>query len=435
MDKEYLYSRTNLEPGGGIRNLAKGVCMALLLVLCWISGRSWAAQSIDTLDQVQEELAGNLKLMQDALQKRQAAQLPPGPLKDSNTAVVQLLTNLMQQTTALQDLIAAGPTPNEASLIVAEWKKIKAKMPDAGLTAQEQGATAASKPTPPVNSGTVGLTAPNAVTPTRGQGAAAVKASPSAAPTAQPKATSSAADLSHMSFSYVLGVSPKFQSNGQGFQGGCTIGSNAITSDAAIWDVVITLVAQQMQGLRNIEDLALTDEKTLIVPLITIDQNTEFLVSGRRTYIGRSEQNILNPKFHFRNLSLNEVTDLLQSLKANNAKIQAAFGTATPTMSVYQIILPAGADPDSVLFFLEGKLLNTTGISHDNLVKQLKADEGKDLNIGTEDKPQMIHIPAALTVAYSAPQLSGDSGDVVANFATRLANLGGESRHRSHEIE
>lgn len=410
----------------------KAVCALVLMALSYcLSPLGWAMQGSSPLADVQKAVPGNLKLMQDALQKRQAAQLPPGPLNDSNAAVVQTLRELVQRTTALQSLLAAGPTSNEVSLIVDEWGKIKARMPDVGLTPREQAGMAAAnnsgKPSPPGKSGTNGSSVSPAGTTTARNGAVAATQSSSAAPAAQPAATDTPVDLTKLTFSYVLGVSPKFQPNGQGFQGGCTIGSNGITSDAAVWDVVITLVASQMQGLRNMEDLALTDEKTLIVPLITMDPNAELLVRGRRAYIGRSEQNIINPKFHFRQLSLNEVTDLLQSLKANDAKIQAGFGAAMPTMSVYQITVPDGEDPDSLLFSLEGKLLNTTGISHENLVNQLKANEGKDLDLGTAANPSIIHIPAALTIPFSPPQLSGDTADELGQFAARLANIGAKA--------
>jgi hypothetical protein len=410
----------------------KAVCVLVLMALsCWPSARGWAAQDAGPLPQVQAELPGNLKLMQDALQKRQAAQLPPGPLKDSNTAVVQTLTDLVQRTTGLQGLLAAGPTPTETSLIVDEWKKIKARMPDAGLTPQEQAGAAApggnnqSSPSANTATGKAGGSVPGPGNLAKAPAAG----TPSNAAAAPPSTTNAPVDLSKMSFTYMLAVSPIFQSKGPGFQGGCTIGSGAITSDAAVWDVVITLLAKQMDGLNDLGDLVQTDGKSLIVPVISMDQNTTLLIRGRKAYLGRAEQAILAPRFHFRDLSLNEVTDLLQSLKDNNAKIQAALGAATPTMSVYQIPLPEGANPSLTLLSIEQVLFNNNPdmVNHDNLVKQFKANAGTDLNITVQNKNLSVHIPPPVTVAYSTPELSGDSADELSKFAARLANLGAQA--------
>ena len=168
------------------------------------------------------------------------------------------------------------------------------------------------------------------------------------------------------------------------------------------------------------------DKGVIIVPLITMDENTQLLVSGRKAYIGRAEQNIIAPKFHFRNLSLNEVTDLLQSLKGNDAKIKAAFGTATPKITVFQILLPPGANAAVSLMAVEGALLNTPDlITHENLVNQLSTRAGTDLEVTLRNRSsETVHIETPITVTYSAPQLTGDDPDVLTKFASDLANLG-----------
>jgi hypothetical protein len=380
---------------------------------------------------LQAELPANLKLMQNALHKREAAHLPPGPLKDSNTAVVQILSDLIDRSRALQDLISAGVTANEAPLVVAEWKQIKSRMKDAGLTSQDQPG-----PNPPSSS--VTETPQPSATPTPIPGseaqpaAAATPPAPdSAAPSAQATNPSGFAspvsDLTKMTFTYDIGVSPIFNTNGARYQGGCTIGSGAITSDAGVWDVVITLLAKQMQGFSPIGPFAQTNgQGAVIVPLITMDENTQLLVSGRKAYIGRAEQNIIAPKFHFRNLSLNEVTDLLQSLKANDVKIKAAFGTAAPKITLFQILLPPGANAAASFNAIEGQLLSTPDlITHENLVKQLSARAGSDLEITPRHgSPITVHIEQPISITYSAPQLTGDTIDDLTKFVGKLANLG-----------
>jgi hypothetical protein len=407
----------------------KAVFGVLLVMVTYIMGTvASAGQAPEGIARIQAELPANLKLMQNALHKREAAHLAPGPLKDSNTAVVQLLSELIDRSRALQDLISAGVTANEAPLIVEEWKQIKSKMQEAGL--REQPAPNA----PAVAETTQPSAAPAAVPASEPQPAAnATPAAPaSTAPPGQATNPSGLAspvsDLAKMTFTYDLGVSPIFNTNGARYQGGCTIGSGAITSDAGVWDVVITLLAKEMKDFKQISGgFAQTNgQGVVIVPLITMDQNTQLLVSGRKAYIGRAEQNIIAPKFHFRNLSLNEVTDLLQSLKANDVKIKAAFGTAAPKITLYQILLPSGANAAATLNAIEGQLLSTPDlITHENLVKQLSARAGTDLEVTPRNgSPITVHIEQPISVTYSAPQLTGDTVEDLKKFVTNLANLG-----------
>ncbi|HEX4602512.1 MAG TPA: hypothetical protein VH724_00830 [Candidatus Angelobacter sp.] len=385
---------------------------------------------------VQAELPANLKLMQDALSKRQAAHLQPGALKDSNTAVVQTLTGLVERTSALQSLLGAGPTANEAPLMVEEWKQIKAKMQETGLTPREQTASnssGAAKTAQPSASDSASSSAIVAATvQPSGANSVAPQASASSTPPAQPATARSGfatpiSDLSSMTFTYDIGVSPIFNPSGPGFQGGCTIGNGAITSDDAIWDVVISLVAKQMQGYQTLSPFAQTNgQGVVVVPLITMDQNTQLLVSGRKAYIGAAEQNIIAPKFHFKNLSLNEVTDLLQSLKGNDVKIKAAFGAGLPKITVYQVLLPPDANAAVSLVALEGQLLSTPElITHENLVSQLSALAGTDVAITPRNStPITVHVEQPIVVTYTAPELTGDTADDLAKFASNLANLG-----------
>ncbi len=227
-----------------------------------------------------------------------------------------------------------------------------------------------------------------------------------------------------MSFAYQIGVS---LIRGKGFQGGCTIGSGAITSDAAIWDVTVTLVAKQMPAFQTAGPFAQTNGKgLLVVPLITMDQNTQLLLSGRKAYIGRAEQNVLAPKFHFRNLSLNEVTDLLQSLKANQTRVETAFGGAAPKITVYQILAPvsAGAFVSSYFNAVEERLLDNTEVNSTNLAGKLNANAGKDLVVTVDGANTKVHIAPLITLTFSPPQLVGDSVDELTKFASDLANLG-----------
>src|SRR5439155_4350745 len=232
---------------------------------------------------------------------------------------------------------------------------------------------------------------------------------------------------STMSFTYDLGVSPKFNLNGSRFQGGCTFGSGTITSDAAVWDVVVTLLAREMQGFHAIGPFAQTnDQGVVLVPMITMHQDTQLLVTGRKAYTGRAEQNLIAPKFHFRQLSLNEVTDLLQALKGNDVRIKAAFGAALPQITVVQILLQDKASPAATLLSVENTLLdNPDLITHENLLKQLIAHGGSDLDITRRNgAPAKVHVEQPITVTYSAPELTGETADALTKFASDLANLG-----------
>ena len=180
MNKESVCGELKIQPGNYMSRGVKAVCALVLMALsCWLSPLVWAEQEPDAGANVQAELPENLKLMQDALQKRQSVQLPAGPLQDSNTAVVQVLTELVQGTIGLQSLLAAGPTANEASLIVDEWKKIKARMRDAGLTPQEQAGMATTNSPgnalPPAKNGS-GASGRKAATPTPSKAATAAPA-------------------------------------------------------------------------------------------------------------------------------------------------------------------------------------------------------------------------------------------------------------------
>jgi hypothetical protein len=364
--------------------------------------------------------------MQDSLQKRQAAQLPAGPLNDSNAAVVQILTDLVQRATALQGLISAGPTANEAPLIVEEWKKIKARMPDAGLTPQEQARTADTES---------GIQATARATGGGGEAPAQPSPSETATPAASQddinKLASPITNLSGMTFSYALGVSAVFNHQGHTFQGGCTIGTGGITSDAAIWDVTVTLLAKTVPDMARTNQFVQTDKAGLaLVPFITVDPNTELLITGRKAYIGRTEQNLIVPKFHFRNLSLNEVTDLLQSLKNSNVKIQESFSAALPKVTVFQILAPVSAKDHVSSYFnaVQEKLLGTGPIDHATLLKQMTANAGKDLTVNVDGVDTTVHIEQPVTVTYSTPSLTGDTADDLAKFAADLANVGAHGK-------
>src|ERR1700746_2670714 len=162
---------------------------------------------------VQTEIPVNLKMMQDALAKRQNIQLAPGKLKDSNDSAMQLLTSLITRTNGLTALINAGVTPDQPPLIEAEWIDIKTKMAAAGLTAQETGPTQIpnqGSPTGPT-SGAGGSTSGAQPSQT-----ASTSALTSTAAAGTPGATSPIAQLPPISFAYEIGVSelPK----GEGFQ-------------------------------------------------------------------------------------------------------------------------------------------------------------------------------------------------------------------------
>ena len=378
---------------------------------------------------VQVEIPPNLSLIQQALQRRGNLHLPPGQLQASNTAVIQKLTTLIERTKALQELIAAGPTPGEFALIDREWRDIKSEMVENGVTPQEQaGGTAGQQPTAPAsglpaspNQPGVSGSSPSSPTPT--------PTPAGTAGTSQTTFASPVADLSSMSFTYELGVSPKFNLNGSRFQGGCTFGSGAITSDAAVWDVVVTLVPREMteQGFHTIADFFQTNDKgVVLMPLIRMHEDTQLLVTGRKAYIGRAVQNLIAPKFHFRQLSLNEVTDLLQALKGNDAKIKAAFGAAMPQITVVQIRLQEKANAAATLLSVENTLLGSPDlITPENLMNQLIAHGGSDLDITLRHgAAAKVHIERPITVTYSAPELTGDTADELTRFASALANLG-----------
>jgi hypothetical protein len=407
MNKESGCSELKIQSGNYMSRGLKAVCVLVLMALsCWPSARGWAAQDAGPLPQVQAELPGNLKVMQDALQSRQAAQFPPGPLNDSNAAVVQILTDLVQRATALQSLLAAGPTPTEASLIVEEWKKIKAKMPDVGLTPQEQGASA---------------TSPGAAQP-----------SPSPQASNQGAVATALTDFPGMTFAYDIGISFSAKFNAQGkFQGGCTIGKGGITSDAPIWDVVVTLGVNPVTKFHYISQFYQTNDQVVLVPVITMDQTTQLLLNGRRAYIGRAEQNLVVPKFHFSDLTLNEVTDLLQTLKSSDAKIKETFNSARPRATVFQILLPPGAGTGApILRALEGSVLTPppAGTAHQDLMDQLTKLAGTDQKVKLRNGQEVqVHIQGPASLAYATPAFTGDSVEYLTQLASDLANLGHDS--------
>ena len=396
-----------------LRSKALTLCL-LLAALVAAAGQ----QQDGRVARVQGEVPPNLKLMQDALAKRQNIQLAPGKLKDSNDAAIQLLTSLITRTKGLTALIDAGVTPDQPPLIEAEWIDIKTKMAAAGLTAQETGptqianqalaagtagSTTATQPTQPAQA--------NALTTT----AAAGTPGPMAAPLAK---------LPTIQTAYQIGVSRL--KKGNGFQGGCTIGSHGITSDAPVWDVTITLLLQPADGFTRYGPFVqANDSGVILVSLISVQPNAlPLLVSGRRAYIGSVEQDALAPKFHFSSLSLNEVTDLLQSLKSSDAKIRAAFDDAGPKITIYQVLTPTGTgqSPGTIFTSVEDTLLGNNVVNHENVAQALLANAGKATQITQGNMTVQINPPT--TVNYSAPKLAGDTPDQLEKLASALANMG-----------
>src|SRR5205807_148133 len=118
-------------------SLLRAASWSLLIALITALGLPMmlGGQVSDTrVSRVQAEIPPNLSLIQQALEKRQKLHLAPGRLQDSNTAVIQNLTSLVESAKGLQDLLAAGPATGEFALIEQEWRDIKSRMVELGLT-------------------------------------------------------------------------------------------------------------------------------------------------------------------------------------------------------------------------------------------------------------------------------------------------------------
>ncbi|MGI9102213.1 MAG: hypothetical protein ACR2IF_07185 [Terriglobales bacterium] len=406
------------------------------LVTFFLSG-PLVAQS-DDVASIKRELPSVAVPVKEALAKRSAVKIPEGPLKEANSRTVAALNALLDRISAVQAICDAGPTKEEEPVLAEEWRKVKELLPGLGLgqpVIGSAGRAAAPDATSPATLGGAAKIGKN----TNANASAAEPSTPpvpsdsnsgsQAAAGVAPAFASPLRNLESMEFTYHIGVSVQFNQSGGLFQGGCTFGSGALTSDAAVWDVVVTLLSKKLSGMDPVGYFSRTNNQgVILVPLISMDLQTRFLVRGRKAYIGQAVQNVLAPKFHFRNLSLNEVTDLLEALKSNEVIIQNTFAGATPRMTVYQILVRTGTKKPaaSILNALEEQLLgsNPDLITAENLSKALAAQAGKDVDLSPGGTAITVHVQPGISVPFSPPTLAGQTADEVSAFARRLANLG-----------
>ena len=418
--------------------ITKSGCFLVVLVLavCLVPGQS-IAQS-DDIASIKRELPSVVARIREALARRSSLRIPEGPLKQANDRTVAALSALLNRISAVQTICDVGPTKEEEPVLAEEWHNVTALLPSLGLGQPVTGngsQTAAVPKEPPPTETSEKVTKSDKNGDANSNTAEPLTAPPPSAaspqsevPGAAPAFASPLSSLESMEFTYDIGVSVQFNKSGGLFQGGCTFGSGALTSDAAVWDVVVTLLSKKLNGMEPVGYFSRTKDHVIVVPLISMDLETQFLVRGRKAYIGRAVQNILAPKFQFRNLSLNEVTDLLEALKSNEVAIQTAFAGAAPRMTVYQVLEPTDTKKPaaSILNALEEQLLgsNPDLITSQNLAKALAAQAGKDLTVSPGGTAVTVHVQPGITVPFSSPTLTGETADEVAAFARRLANLG-----------
>src|SRR4051812_42054989 len=108
--------------------------LQVVLLVVSVSPRVAAQQTNSpSLVRIVNESGAMLPRWESALEKRKGIQFPAGALRDSNAANIQRLTEIVEATRSLQQLIDAGPTADEALLIEREWTTVADKAKEVGL--------------------------------------------------------------------------------------------------------------------------------------------------------------------------------------------------------------------------------------------------------------------------------------------------------------